>query len=99
MGIGNSIGTISSWLLKSATPVAGAINNSKDVFIFWLHLLLVLLLSVLVEAAHQRKLEYVLFMNSTVSPNIVFNFRVYKIKTVPTVRPLMVFRFVYFVVL
>ncbi len=58
-----------------------------------------LLLSALVEAAHQRKLEYVLFMNGTVSPNIVFNFRVYKFKTVLSVRPLMVFKFVYFVVL
>jgi hypothetical protein len=38
-------------------------------------------------------------LKGTVSPDIVFYFRVYKFKSVLLVRPLMVFRFVYFVVL
>ncbi len=38
-------------------------------------------------------------LKGTVSPDIVFYFRVYKFKSVFHVRPLMVFRFVYFVVL
>jgi hypothetical protein len=38
-------------------------------------------------------------LKGTVSPDIAFNFRVYKFKSVLLVRPLMVFRFVYFVVL
>ncbi len=35
----------------------------------------------------------------TVSPDIVFYFRVHKFKSVLSVRPLMVFKVVYFVVL
>jgi hypothetical protein len=35
----------------------------------------------------------------TVSPDIAFYFRVYKFKSVLSVRPLMIFKFVYFVVL
>jgi hypothetical protein len=38
-------------------------------------------------------------IKGTVSPDIEFYFRVYKFKTVLSVRPLMVFEFVYFVVL
>jgi hypothetical protein len=38
-------------------------------------------------------------VKGTVSPDIVFYFRVYKFKSVLFVRPLMVFKFVYFVVL
>jgi hypothetical protein len=34
-----------------------------------------------------------------VSPDIVFYFKVYKSKSVLSVRPLMVFQFVYFVIL
>jgi hypothetical protein len=35
----------------------------------------------------------------TVSPDIVFYFQIYKFKSLLLVRPLMVFKFVYFVVL
>ncbi len=38
-------------------------------------------------------------LKDTVSPDIVFYFRVYKFKSVLYVRPLIVFKFVYFVVL
>ncbi len=38
-------------------------------------------------------------IKGTVSPDIVFYFEVYKFKSVLLVRPLMVFKFVYFVVL
>jgi hypothetical protein len=38
-------------------------------------------------------------LKGTVSPNIVFYFRVYKFKSVLLIRLLMVFKFVYFVVL
>jgi hypothetical protein len=37
-------------------------------------------------------------IKGTVSPDIVFYFRAYKIKLVLLVRPLMVFEFVYFVI-
>ncbi len=38
-------------------------------------------------------------LKGTVLPDIAFHFRVYKFKSVLSVRPLMVFKFVYFVVL
>ncbi len=38
-------------------------------------------------------------LKGTVLPDIVFYFRVYKLKSVTLVRPLMVFKFVHFVVL
>jgi hypothetical protein len=38
-------------------------------------------------------------LKGTVSPDIVFYFRVHKFKSVLSVRPLMVFKVVYFVVL
>jgi hypothetical protein len=38
-------------------------------------------------------------VKGTVSPDIVFYFRVFKFKSLLLVRPLMVFKFVYFVVL
>jgi hypothetical protein len=38
-------------------------------------------------------------IKGTVSPDNVFNFKVYKFKSVLLVRPLMVFKLVYFVVL
>jgi hypothetical protein len=44
------------------------------------------------------KLKYFQF-KGTVSPDIEFNFRVYKFKSVLLVRSLMVFKFVYFVIL
>jgi hypothetical protein len=40
-----------------------------------------------------------ILIKGTVSPDIVFYFRVYKFKPVLLVRPLMIFKFVYFVVL
>jgi hypothetical protein len=38
-------------------------------------------------------------LKGTISPDIVFYFKIYKFKSVLLVRPLMVFKFVYFVVL
>jgi hypothetical protein len=44
-------------------------------------------------------IRQVSYLKGTVSPDIAFYFRVYKFKTVLSVRPLMVFKFLYFIVL
>jgi hypothetical protein len=59
------------------------------------------MLSLLICSYALGKLETLslLTLKGTVSPDIVFYFKVYKLKSVLLVRPLIVFKLVYFVVL
>ncbi len=51
------------------------------------------------DLEHNNITDALFFFKGTVSPDIVFYFRVYKFKSVLLVRPLMVFKSVYFLVL